>query len=122
MSKITKKGIIKKVGVVETVGADTKIQRMILFVPARKDEFGDTMGSDDFFEITAISKKVAELNLNAQLLEKKVEVECYLNGRQFDRTDGTKGYAHNLNLNSIKVLEDKAPATATASNEVPKNF
>lgn len=123
MSKITKLGIVKKVTAVETVGINsTKKQMLILHVPAYRDQFGQVKGQDDYFELTAIGKKVDDLKLSASLVEKKVEVECYLNGRQYDKADGAKGYAHNLNLNSIKVLEDRAPANATTTNEVPKNF
>jgi hypothetical protein len=123
MSKITKKGIIKKVGVVEKVGVEnTEKQSLVLYVPARSNEFGEVVGQADYFEIAVMGKKVREFNLSPQLLEKKVEVEMYLNGRQYDKIDGSKGYAHNLNLAKITVIEGNQAVNAPQEKKMPENF
>lgn len=123
MSKITKKGIIKKVSTIEKIGVDgTEKQTAILYVPARTNEFNEVVGQADMFELTVIGKKVKEINLNAQMVERKAEVEFWLNGRQFDRQDNTKGYAHNLTIAKITLLDDKAQTVNKSVNEVPENF
>jgi len=123
MSKIIKKGIIKKVSTVEKVGINgTEKQTCILYVPARTNEFDEVIGEADIFELSVIGKRVTEISLNAQMVERKAEVEFWLNGRQYDKTDGTKGYAINLSIAKITLLEDKAPASSKPVNEVPKNF
>jgi hypothetical protein len=77
-----------------------KLQEIIVRVPARTNEFGDKIGEDDHFQVTAWKdekiEKLKPFNAGA-----KVEVAVFMNGREFTTTAGDPGYGINMNLHEI---------------------
>lgn len=66
-----------------------------IFRPAFKNEFGDKVGNDQYYAITAISNDKKHLEKMQTLLRCKVTAQCYLNGRQIV---GTRGISYHNQL------------------------
>lgn len=110
MSKLQIKGILKKVFPAETVGKNSvKKVTITVFRPGYTDEYGDKVGTDDYFEFSTFNDKVPETLLTS-LLDKKVEVVGYLNSYEYDevRNNAPTGQKrHALSLSLAKITESK---------------
>ncbi len=98
------KFIVEKVGPVEeTRNGGHKIQKIILRKPGWRDEFGDQVGKDDYYEVQVWNNQITEI----PVLKKgdKVKAMLNLNGKEIlDNNNGELFYALNLNLRKIEVL------------------
>lgn len=114
MAKIELKGIVKEITKVENVGKDgtTKKQSLILFVPGYVDGFGEKRGDDEEWSLDIFNKKIEQLNLNDNLLDKKVVCSVYVSSRYFKTNEGKELYIVNSNLADISLFETNAPAPA----------
>lgn len=114
MAKIELRGIVKEVTEIENVGRDgtTRKQSLILFVPGYVDQFGEKKGDDEEWALDIFNKKIDQLALNDNLLDKKVVCTVYVSSRYFKTTEGKELYIVNSNLADIKLFEANAPAQA----------
>ncbi|MGJ1296525.1 hypothetical protein ACR777_20100 [Sphingobacterium spiritivorum] len=105
MAQLTLKGIVKEVSSVEEYGKESKKgrrQSFILFIPGFVDDFGEKRGSDEEWQIDIFNDNIEKYGLNTNTIDKKVEVDVYISGRSYEKKEGGKGYAVNVNLKSIK--------------------
>lgn len=113
MAKIELRGIVKEITKVENVGNQgSKKQSLILFVPGYVDGFGEKRGDDEEWCLDIFNKRIEQLNLNDNLLEKKVVCTVYVSSRFVKLADGKEFYTVNTNLGDISLFEANTPAPA----------
>lgn len=120
MAKIELKGIVKSVSQIENIGKDsaTRKQSLILFVPGYHDEFGDQKGKDEEWRLDVFNKKIDDLNLNSNVIDKRVRCIIYLNSQRVEgkEPNAPEMYFINANLSDMKVVDGNS---TTASNNIP---
>lgn len=119
MAKIELRGIVKEITEIENVGKEgtTRKQSLILFVPGYVDQFGEKMGDDEEWSLDIFNKKVDQLALNDNLLDKKVVCTVYVSSRYFKTTEGKELYIVNSNLADIKLFESAYNTPAPAAKK-----
>lgn len=123
MAKIELKGIIQKVGQVQTVGNNgTKKQSMILKVPAFRDQFGDVVGKDEEWELQVFGDRIQKFNLSGAMHGKRAKCTVFVNSNKFIKnSDQSEGYAINATLGAVELVEaprQTAPAgTGNAADD-----
>lgn len=81
---------------------NTHLMEIVLFVPARKNEFDEKVGKDTYYPVTVFnSERIKQLENIA--VRDKVEAELYLNSYEFVTTKEI-GYNLSLTLANIKKL------------------
>jgi hypothetical protein len=102
--KVTIKGIVHKVKPAQKgKNSETWYQQIVVRKPGRTDEFGDKVSNDDFYPMTKFSKNREDFNTD--LIGKKVEVTCYLHGKETADTDNRElAYYLQLNLSELKII------------------
>jgi hypothetical protein len=107
--KIEFKGILKTVFPAELIG-EKKAKKVTISVhkPARTDEFGETVGYPDDFELSVYNDKINEDTLKS-MIDQKVEIMGYLNSFEWtDKNNGNKvRHGLTLNLAKIDVIQNK---------------
>lgn len=102
------KGIVQSVKV-ETYGDDQsgKRQTIIVFVPGYTDQYGEKKAADEVYEVNQFNKSIEKNVITSADVNRKIDIEAYLKGREFDKKDGSgKAYIIGLNLKSM-TLGDK---------------
>ena len=122
MAKIELKGIVKKVTSPEIVGNNnTKKQSVILFIPARTNEFNELIAPEEQWCLDLFNSKIENLKLDGSWHEKKVKATVYVSSRKVEKDDGSILYIVNSNLGAIeKIVENTQPrqqATTTANDD-----
>ena len=100
------KGRIDEVRPVTYVGEKkTALQTIEVFVPGYNDGF-EQVGRDSRFELQALGKKVADLNLAPSLVGKKAILKCYVDSQYVEPKEaGQNGfYSVNLTINNIEII------------------
>lgn len=97
----TVKAYLKEKGKIKEV-KNTTVQEITLFIPARKNEFGEKVGKDTCYPVSVFgSEKIKQLEQIA--IRDKVEADLYLNSYEFVTTKEI-GYNLSLSLANIKKL------------------
>lgn len=108
MATTTFRGIVKKV-FIENYGEVSnpgKRQTLIILVPGYVDQYGEKRGADEMYEINQFNESINKNPISADDIDRKIEVEVYLKGREFDKKDGSgKAYAVGLNVKSFTLRE-----------------
>ncbi|MDX3913804.1 MAG: hypothetical protein QHC79_09710 [Pseudosphingobacterium sp.] len=118
MAKITLKGIVQRVGKVETVGQnnETRKQSIIITVPAYVDAFGDKRGSDEEWSLDLLNDRIEQFNLSTALHGKKVVVEAYVGSQKISKSDGSEMYFINARLGKIEVYQPQQQNAQPSNN------
>lgn len=79
--EVTFNALIHEVNAVEESKAGSKFQRIILKVPARINQFGEVVGSDEFFEVIIFKpEKITEFwEGNPTSDTNKIKITCFVN-------------------------------------------
>lgn len=111
MPKVPLNGFIEDVGNVQFVGANnTPKQEILLRVPAWRDNFGETKGTDDFWKITIMGDKIDRWNLHSRHIGSKVKTEVFIASKQYtSKKDSSIGYMVNVSLSSIEFVSAAQP-------------
>ena len=93
MATTTLKGKIQAIGPITQVGdKKTDLQYMVLFVPGYHDGF-EKKGRDNLWCLQAMGKKVTDLKMTEDLIDKIVTVNCYLDSQFIEpKTEGQDGF------------------------------
>lgn len=114
MATTTFKGIVESVET-SNYGETTnpgKRQSIIVMVPGWTDSYGEKKGADEKFQIDQFNASIEKNLITPNDVGRKIDVECYIKGREFDKKDGSgKAYAVSLNVKSLK-LGDRVQVTA----------
>lgn len=105
MPKIQLKGIIKDVSKIGVIGTNppAKHQTVTLLVPGFTDSYGEKRAKDELWKIHVIGEKVNHFNLDEQnILEKKANVEVYLNSNTVIRDGEPKSFI-SANLAKLEI-------------------
>ncbi|WP_288636804.1 MULTISPECIES: hypothetical protein [Sphingobacterium] len=106
MATTSFKGIVEKTeisnyGEGEKAG---KRQSIVVMVPGWTDSYGEKKGPDEKFLIDQFNDNIEKNPITTADIGRKIDVEVYLKGREFDRKDGEgKAYAVGLNIKSFKL-------------------
>lgn len=106
MATTSFKGIVEKTeisnyGEGEKAG---KRQSIVVMVPGWTDSYGEKKGPDEKFQIDQFNDNIEKNPITTADIGRKIDVEVYLKGREFDRKDGEgKAYAVGLNIKSFKL-------------------
>lgn len=106
--KVEFKGIVTSISSKE-VKPNEVAQTVTIRRPERKDEFGDVIQKESFFEVQQYVKE-AEKN-DAKILDaeewqnKKVLVTAYLNSNPYETKEGVKMNILNLSLRKLEVIQ-----------------
>lgn len=95
MPKVQLKGIIKDLSQIGEIGTKppAKHQTLTLLVPGFTDSCGEKRAKDELWKIHMIGEKVNYFNLDGQdILEKKANVEVYLNSKSVIRDGELKSF------------------------------
>jgi len=105
--EVTVTGFIHEAKTNETTSNGKVYKRIVIRTPARVNQFGESVGEENFYEITIFGEdKIAAAfeDCNLELAEKglaKCKAECYVNGSR--RTyDDRIFYNIQLTLKSLK--------------------
>lgn len=106
--KATIKGTLEQILSTEKIekSGDSK-QYILLKEHGFVNEFGDKVGTDQFFKGSFLVKKDGSSKIDTKelktLVGKKIEAVGYFNGFEFTKNEsGTKDYGISLNIHSIK--------------------
>lgn len=99
--KLEIKGIISKASNIESLGKEGKLFKMTIVIskPAPTNEFGETYGKPQHFPVEIIKNDHTAMPSSFELLNKKVNAICYLNGYEYATTSNIDGIAYGLRLN-----------------------
>lgn len=123
MATTSFKGIVEKTEISNYgEGAKTgKRQSIVIMVPGWVDSYGEKKGPDEKFQIDQFNDNIEKNPITTDDIGRKIDVEVYLKGREFDRKDGEgKGYAVGLNIKSFR-LGDRV-ITAPVEDDQPLPF
>jgi hypothetical protein len=82
MAKIELKGTITGVGAIEKVGKNEMLKQLVIFkVPAYRDDFGETRGTDEDWLLEVIGNNVNELKLSNVDEGKKAKITVFVESR-----------------------------------------
>lgn len=109
MAQVTVRGYLTQVGPVLEVGENkTKKQEIVVMIPARKDEFGvEYPGAKaQQWQIISLGESTVKNPVGLDMVDKKVEVNVYVEGYLFAPSDTTKEpfFTREFKLASIKIL------------------
>jgi len=96
------KFIVEKIGEVENI-KNHQLLKIVLRKPGWRDEFGDQVGKDDFYEVQVWNQQISEM----PVLKKgdKVKAQLNLNGQEFlDNNNGEMYYTLRLNVRKMELL------------------
>jgi|688.fasta_scaffold467785_3 hypothetical protein len=107
--EVTVTGFIHEAKTNETTSTGKTFKRIVIRVPARVNQFGESVGEENFYEVTIFGDdkiSAAFQDCNLELAEKglaKCSATCYVNGsrRSFD---GRIFYNIQLTLKLLKWL------------------
>lgn len=102
--KVEIKGFVHHLDEIKETKNHNYVQDVIIKKPARTNEFGETIGKDQFYKCTVFRKDKQDLPDPFEYAGKKVSCEAYLNGEEFTTTNGL-AYALKLNVKELKLLE-----------------
>jgi len=100
--KVQFKGICESVWTDKAKNVEGFIQKILIKIPERLDDFGDPVSKETFYEVGYFNKDIEKLISDTEFPGKRVEVEAYLNSNYYKSPDGKETYILNLNLKSIK--------------------
>jgi len=121
MATTSFKGIVEKTeisnyGEGERTG---KRQSIVVMVPGYVDGYGEKKSADEKFQIDQFNDNIEKNPITVDDIGRKIDVEVYLKGREFDRKDGEgKGYAVGLNIKSFK-LGDRVKVATEQDDDLP---
>ncbi len=112
MAQVKMKGYITLCSGVQKAKSSGEFYEMEFLEPGRTDDFGEKVGKDSFFKITAFGKAIEKIPvewhgkaLHSETVKGiKVEVSCYLNGSRIISEGKENFYPTNLNLSTLTVL------------------
>lgn len=114
MATTSFKGIVEKTEI-SNYGEGVKTgkrQSIVVMVPGWTDSYGEKKGPDEKFQIDQFNDNIEKNPITTADIGRKIDVEVYLKGREFDRKDGEgKGYAVGLNIKTFKLGERVKVAT-----------
>ncbi|MGJ1376466.1 hypothetical protein [Sphingobacterium multivorum] len=121
MATTSFKGIVEKTeisnyGEGEKAG---KRQSIVVMVPGWTDSYGEKKGPDEKFQIDQFNDNIEKNPITTSDIGRKIDVEVYLKGREFDRNDGGKGYAVGLNIKSFKLGDRLYDAPEVEEDDLP---
>lgn len=96
------KFIVEKIGTVENV-KNHQLQKIVLRKPGWRDEFGDQVGKDDFYEVQVWNQQINDV----PVLKRGDKVKAMLNlaGQEvLDNNNGELFYTLRLNARKIELL------------------
>lgn len=95
MAKIELKGFIDAIGKEETFGEkNTRVQKIVFKVPPYTDEYGDTKGKPEYWEISVMGDKIDTLDLNNKITDsRKAKLKCFVNSKVWYKLEDT-GQVH----------------------------
>ena len=106
MATTSFKGIVEKTEI-SNYGEGAKAgkrQTIVVMVPGYVDGYGEKKGADEKFQIDQFNDNIEKNPITKDDIGRKIDVEVYLKGREFDRKDGEgKAYAVGLNIKSFKL-------------------
>lgn len=107
--KLEIKGTITRTTPIEALGKEGKLFKMTLVIskPAPTNEFGETYGKPQHFPVEIIKNDHASMPNGAELLNKRVNAICYLNGYEYQSQTSLDGVAYGLriNLKELNILK-----------------
>lgn len=71
------------------------VMNIVIEKPPYRDEFGETRGKANHYQIAIFKANEADFPKRADLLKRKIKAECYIAGREF-ATDNGLAYSTNL--------------------------
>ena len=109
--KIKLKALVQSVSEKKTTEKNTEYVKILVMVPGYKDDWGDKVGEDEFYEVAAFGKQVdlvpKELignEIDPDKGQLKVVLDCYLNSRKTETEDKKVFYNLNLSLAKWEIL------------------
>jgi hypothetical protein len=100
------------------------VQNLQLLEPARRDQFGDTIGTDQIFDVRIYNKDLIKLpDLMKIRLGSIVQCTLYLASKRVVINDGREFYQPYLTLKSIEVVKmvEAIPTPATTPTTTINN-
>lgn len=101
--KLEIKGIVSHTAQPVQLKNSKFIQEIVITQPQGRDQFGEPVGKQQDYAIKVYKADLSDL-YQSDIMNKKVEATCYLNGREFT-TDKGIGYSLQLNLKDLKILD-----------------
>lgn len=99
-----------------------KRQSIVVLVPGWVDGYGEKKGTDEKFLVDQFNDNIAKNPVSSDDIGRKIDVDVYLKGREFDRRDGNgKGYSVSMNVKSLK-LGDRVHSAPVEQNDDPLPF
>lgn len=105
------------------------VQNLQLLEPARRDQFGDAIGTDQIFDVRIYNKDLIKLpDLMKIRLGSIVNCSLYLASKKVVTNDGREFYQPYLTLKNIEVVKSNeatpapAPAEPTEQNNLNPPF
>ncbi|MEI2274742.1 hypothetical protein OHD16_21525 [Sphingobacterium sp. ML3W] len=121
MATTSFKGIVESVEI-SNYGEGLKTgkrQSIVVMVPGWTDSYGEKKGPDEKFQIDQFNDNIDKNPITTNDIGRKIDVEVYLKGREFDRKDGEgKGYSVGMNIKVFK-LGDRVRVAADAEDDLP---
>lgn len=78
----------------------------IIFLPKPRNEFGEEYGAENYYNVRVFDNQSLEkFNKLKDMLNNKVQVEAYFNGRKYKNAGDHFVVLNELNLTNIHILE-----------------
>lgn len=103
MAKFVMKGFFENVGPIEVVGdKNTRVQNVYFMIPGYVDQFGDKVGTDEYWEIGVMDKKIDEFDLVNKISDsRKAEITIFVNSRVWYAKEDAEKVKPNYRLYAI---------------------
>jgi len=122
MATTSFKGIVEKTEISNYGEGDKagKRQTIVVMVPGWTDAYGVKKGADEKFQIDQFNDNIEKNPIKTADIGRKIDVEVYLKGREFDRKDGEgKAYAVGLNIKSFTLGDRVYDAPVFEEDDLP---
>lgn len=97
------------------------VQNLQLLEPARRDQFGDAIGTDQIFDVRIYNKDLIKLpDLMKIRLGSIVNCTLYLASKKVVINDGREFYQPYLTLKNIEVVKMSEPTTTPEPTPAPE--
>lgn len=97
------------------------VQNLQLLEPARRDQFGDAIGTDQIFDVRIYNKDLIKLpDLMKIRLGSIVNCTLYLASKKVVINDGREFYQPYLTLKNIEVVKMSEPTQAPKPTQAPE--
>jgi hypothetical protein len=98
------KGIVKHCQINELDKSQGFVNKFLIYQPEKKNEFDELLAKEQFIEVSYFSKELKKMHLPTDWINKRVEINAYLNSNLYISSPNKQNYILNLNLKTIVIF------------------